>query len=78
MPPESAPSGADSPKLAMRSTRDSIPLTMAVKIAMEEQPSTRWLALMLGSGAQAEVELARQRDLSSADKEPLRRAGLPS
>ena len=56
----------------------SIPLTMAVKIAMEEQPSTRWLALMLGSGAQAEIELARQRDLSSADKEPLRRAGMPS
>ena len=56
----------------------SIPLTMAVKIAMEEQPSTRWLALMLGSGAQAEIELAQQRDLSSADKEPLRRAGLPS
>lgn len=56
----------------------SIPLTMAVKIAMEEQPSTRWLALMLGSGAAAEIELARQRDLSSADREPLRRAGLPS
>jgi predicted PurR-regulated permease PerM len=56
----------------------SIPLTMAVKIAMEEQPQTRWLALMLGSGAAAEIELARQRDLSSADKEPLRRAGLPS
>ena len=56
----------------------SIPLTMAVKIAMEEQPSTRWLALMLGSGAAAEIELARQRELSAADKEPMRRAGLPS
>ncbi len=47
----------------------SIPLTMAVKIAMEEQPSTRWLALMLGSGAQAEIELASQRDASAADRE---------
>ncbi len=56
----------------------SIPLTMAVKIGMEEHTSTRWLALLLGSGAAAEIELARQRDLSSADREPMRRAGLPS
>ncbi|MCB1018564.1 MAG: AI-2E family transporter [Acidobacteria bacterium] len=56
----------------------SIPLTMAVKIAMEEHPDTRWLALMLGSGAEAEVELARQRDLSSADRESTLRAGPPS
>jgi predicted PurR-regulated permease PerM len=56
----------------------SIPLTMAVKIAMEEQPNMRWISLLLGSGADAEMELARQRDLSSADKEPMRRAGLPS
>ena len=56
----------------------SIPLTMGVKIAMEEQPDMRWLALMLGSGAAAELELARQRDLSAADREPMQRAGLPS
>jgi predicted PurR-regulated permease PerM len=56
----------------------SIPLTMAVKIAMEEQPNMRWISLLLGSGSDAEMELARQRDLSSADKEPIRRAGLPS
>jgi predicted PurR-regulated permease PerM len=56
----------------------SIPLTMAVKIAMEEHPNTRWLALLLGSGAAAEIELARQRELSAAEKEPMPRAGLPS
>ena len=36
------------------------------------------LAALLGSGAAAELELARRRDLSTADKEPLRRSGLPS
>ena len=48
---------------------------MAVKIAMEEQPNTRWLALLLGSGADAEIELVRQREVSAAEKEPMPREG---
>ncbi|MBI1356363.1 MAG: AI-2E family transporter [Acidobacteria bacterium] len=37
----------------------SIPLTMAVKIAMEGRPETLWIAVLLGPGADAEVRLER-------------------
>jgi len=53
----------------------SIPLTMSVKIAMEGNPSTRWMAVLLGSGAAAEQAVEAMRDASSAAKEPIRRSG---
>jgi len=53
----------------------SIPLTMSVKIAMEASPSTRWIAVLLGSGAAAEQAVETMRDASSAAKEPIRRSG---
>ncbi|SFX40551.1 AI-2E family transporter [Marinospirillum alkaliphilum] len=34
----------------------SIPLTMIVKIALEQAPSTQWLAVMLGNGLEQPVE----------------------
>lgn len=53
----------------------SIPLTMAVKIAMESGPNTRWMAVLLGSGAAAEQALDAMRDASSAAKDPLKHTG---
>ena len=39
----------------------SVPLTIAVKIALEVRPDTRWMAIMLGSGTDAlPVEAAQQ------------------
>jgi len=55
----------------------SIPLTMSVKIAMEGNQSTRWMAVLLGSGAAAEQTVEAMRDASSAAKEPIRRSGSP-
>jgi predicted PurR-regulated permease PerM len=37
----------------------SIPLTMTCKIALAGNPKTRWLALLLGSNRDAEMELKR-------------------
>lgn len=36
----------------------SIPLTMIAKIALEQSPSTQWLAVMLGNGAEKQLEEA--------------------
>ena len=52
----------------------SIPLTMAVKIAMESGPSTRWMAILLGSGAAAEQELALMREEAAAQAAQKQRA----
>ena len=51
----------------------SVPLTMAVKIAMEGSRETRWIAILLGSGADAVSEVAAMREASAAAKEPYRR-----
>jgi predicted PurR-regulated permease PerM len=41
----------------------SVPLTIAVKIALEVRPDTRWMAIMLGSGIDAlPVAAAQQTD----------------
>ena len=53
----------------------SVPLTMAVKIAMQDNLTTNWAAVLLGSGAEAEAHVAAARDASSANKEPLRHSG---
>jgi predicted PurR-regulated permease PerM len=45
----------------------SVPLTMAVKIALEANSNTRWLAVLLGSGGGAKQELKRTLELRRAD-----------
>ena len=47
----------------------SIPLTMAVKIAMDAGDETRWIAVLLGSGADAE-QLVAQRDDTETEPPP--------
>jgi predicted PurR-regulated permease PerM len=38
----------------------SVPLTMTLKLALESDNRTRWIAILLGSGRDAEHELAEQ------------------
>ena len=38
----------------------SVPLTMTLKLALESDSRTRWIAILLGSGRDAEHELAKQ------------------
>ncbi len=45
----------------------SIPLTMAVKIAMEGSEETRWIAIMLGSGSAAEAIASRGEEAQVAE-----------
>ncbi len=52
----------------------SIPLTMAVKIGMEGSPNTRWMAVLLGSGAAAEQAVAAM----AAEPEPHEQSGPSS
>jgi hypothetical protein len=35
----------------------SVPLTMTLKIALESDENTRWIAIFLGSGRDAQYEL---------------------
>ena len=39
----------------------SVPLTMTLKLALEADEHTRWLAILIGSERDAEYELALQR-----------------
>ena len=52
----------------------SIPLTMAVKIAMEGRPETLWIAIMLGSGADIEERVGSR---PSGETEALERPAEP-
>lgn len=40
----------------------SVPLTMAVKIAMEHSDDSRWVALLMGSGRERTIPLAKRTD----------------
>ena len=53
----------------------SIPLTIMVKIALENDPDTRWMGVMLGSGegapvlTKAEAQLSKETDNKVTDTE---------
>ena len=38
----------------------SVPLTMAIKIMLEQKPSTRWIAIILGTEGDAEAMMDKQ------------------
>jgi hypothetical protein len=46
----------------------SVPLTMTLKMALEANEQTRWLAILIGSERDAEYELAQQH-LESQEKQ---------
>ncbi len=45
----------------------SVPLTMTLKIALDSNEDTRWIAVLLGSEASAEVVLEKSTDTSTQD-----------
>jgi len=48
----------------------SVPLTMTLKMALESDDRTRWLAILIGSERDAEHELARARSAADREDEP--------
>lgn len=53
----------------------SIPLTMAVKIAMEARQETQWIAVLLGPGAAAEERLEEMMSSGEIDAIPATKGG---
>ena len=47
----------------------SVPLTMTLKMALENDENTRWIAILIGSQGDAEHELAVQRRAEKADRD---------
>ena len=45
----------------------SVPLTMTLKIALDSKENTRWIAVLLGSEASAEVVLETTTNTSAQD-----------
>ena len=45
----------------------SVPLTMTLKIALDSKENTRWIAVLLGSEASAEVVLEKTTHTSDED-----------
>jgi AI-2 transport protein TqsA len=46
----------------------SVPLTMTLKMALESDERTRWVAILLGSGRDAEYALSRRRKRAASDQ----------
>ena len=42
----------------------SVPLTMAIKIMLEQNPKTKWMALALGTEDEAQAALDEQNSIS--------------
>jgi len=53
----------------------SVPLTMALKLGLESNDNTRWIAILVGSEADAEYALAqRKRDEAAQEDEQVQNA----